>query len=64
MGLLKYAILGAAAIYGVKYATRKRSSDGKSMVDDFKVKATQYLDDVNDFGERIRHDYRQTSDLY
>lgn len=64
MGLLKYAILGAAAIYGVKYATRKRNSDGKSLVDDIKAKANQYLNEANNFGERIRYDYRQTSDLY
>ncbi|WP_316827397.1 YtxH domain-containing protein [Pedobacter miscanthi] len=64
MGLLKYAILGAAAVYGFKYATRKRTTDGKSLVDDFREKAPEYVDRVKNYGERIRQDYSQTSDLY
>lgn len=64
MGLLKYAILGVAAVYGFKYATRKRSTDGKSLVDDFSEKACGYLDDVRDYKERIKKDYSQTSELY
>jgi len=64
MGLLKYAVLGAAAIYGLKYATKKRISDGKSLVDDLKAKANQCLSEVSHFSESIGHDYRQTSDLY
>lgn len=64
MGLLKYAILGAAAVYGFKYATKKRVTDGKSLVDDFKEKAPEYLEKVKNYGERVRQDYSQTSDLY
>jgi hypothetical protein len=64
MGLLKYAILGTAAVYGIKYLTKKRSADGKSLADDIKTKANKYLNEVSHFGERIRHDYRQTNDLY
>lgn len=64
MGLLKYAILGAAAVYGFKYATKKRITDGKSLVDDFKEKAPEYLEKVKNYGERVRQDYSQTSDLY
>ncbi|GAA4209430.1 hypothetical protein GCM10022289_34880 [Pedobacter jeongneungensis] len=64
MGLLKYAILGAAAVYGFKYATKKRTTDGKSLVDDFKEKAPEYVDQVKNYGERIRQDYSQTSELY
>ncbi|WP_293310204.1 YtxH domain-containing protein [Pedobacter sp. UBA5917] len=64
MGLLKYAILGAAAVYGFKYATKKRSTDGKSLVDDLKEKAPGYLEKVKNYGERVRQDYSQTSELY
>jgi hypothetical protein len=64
MGLLKYAILGAAAVYGFKYATKKRSTDGKSLVDDFKEKAPGYVDRIKNYGDRIKRDYSQTSDLY
>ncbi len=64
MGLLKYAILGAAAVYGFKYATKKRATDGKSLIDDFKEKAPGYVGKVKNYSEQIRQDYRQTSDLY
>lgn len=64
MGLLKYAILGAAAVYGFKYATKKRATDGKSLVDDFREKAPEYVDKVKQYGDQIKKDYSQTSDLY
>ncbi|MGM9474933.1 YtxH domain-containing protein [Pedobacter sp. GSP4] len=64
MSLLKYAILGAAAVYGLKYATKKRTSDGKSLIDDFKAKAPEYVDRLKNYGERVKQDYSQTSDLY
>jgi hypothetical protein len=64
MGLLKYAILGAAAIYGFKYATKKRITDGKSLIDDLKEKAPEYVNRIKDYSEKIKQDYRQTSDLY
>jgi len=64
MGLLKYAILGAAAVYGFKYATKKRASDGKSLIDDLKERAPKYIDKVKNYGEQIKRDYSQTSDLY
>ena len=64
MGLLKYAILGAAAVYGFKYATKKRTTDGKSLIDDFKEKVPEYVDEINNYATKLRQDYRQTSDLY
>lgn len=64
MGLLKYAILGAAVVYGFKYATKKRTTDGKSLIDDFKKRVPEYIDEFNNYTEKIRRDYRQTNDLY
>ncbi|NII85617.1 YtxH domain-containing protein [Pedobacter riviphilus] len=64
MRLLKYAVLGAAAVYGFKYATKKRAADGKSLIDDFKEKVPRYVDKIRNYSEKIRQDYRQTSDLY
>jgi hypothetical protein len=64
MGLLKYAILGAAAVYGFKYVTKKRATDGKSLIDDLKGKAPEFVDKIKNYSEKIRQDYRQTSDLY
>lgn len=51
-------------MYGFKYATKKRITDGKSLVDDFKEKTSEYKNNIKDYGERIRQDYAQTSDLY
>ncbi|KQM72792.1 hypothetical protein ASE74_22185 [Pedobacter sp. Leaf216] len=64
MGLLKYAILGAAAVYGFKYATKKRAVDGKSLLDDLKDQAPKYVDRVKSYGDQIKRDYSQTSELY
>jgi hypothetical protein len=65
MSLLKYVILGAAAVYGFKYATKKRETDGKSLIDDFKEKAPDFVDRAKEFGEKVRKDYTQsTGGLY
>lgn len=60
MSLLKYVILGAAAVYGFKYATKKRETDGKSLIDDFKEKAPDFVDRAKEFGEKVRKDYTQS----
>ena len=39
MGLLKWAIVGAAAAYGIKHITKKRVEDGKSIIDDWNERA-------------------------
>ncbi|WP_131538640.1 YtxH domain-containing protein [Pedobacter nototheniae] len=64
MSLLKYALLGAAAVYGFKYATKKRPEDGKSMVDDFKETLPSIFDKAKAYGEKIKQDYQQTSGMY
>ncbi len=64
MGLLKYAILGAAAVYGFKYATKKRISDGKSLLDDLREKAPEFADRVKSYGDQVKNDYNQTTELY
>lgn len=64
MSLLKYAILGAAAVYGFKYATKKRETDGKSIIDDIKENAPDFINKAKEYGNRMKKDYTQTSDLY
>ena len=64
MSLLKYVILGAAAVYGYKYATKKRGIDGKSIVDDLKEQAPDYIDRAKRFGERVKQDLNQTNGMY
>jgi len=66
MGLLKWAIVGAAAAYGVKYITEKRKEDGKSIIDDWNEKAPdwiekakQYTDEaVNKVSSKVRENYQ------
>ncbi|MFC3562080.1 YtxH domain-containing protein [Pedobacter jamesrossensis] len=64
MSLLKYVILGAAAVYGYKYATKKRNTDGKSLIDDLKEQTPEYINKAKKFGEQIKQDISQTSNLY
>jgi type IV pilus biogenesis protein CpaD/CtpE len=66
MGLLKWAIVGAAAAYGIKYVTEKRKEDGRSIIDDWNEKAPdliekakQYTDEaVNKMASRMRENYQ------
>jgi len=64
MSLLKYVILGAAAVYGYNYATKKRVVDGKSIIDDLKEQAPDYIERAKKFGERVKQDLNQTNGLY
>lgn len=64
MSLLKYVILGAAAVYGYNYATKKRVVDGKSIIDDLKEQAPDYIERAKKFGEKVKQDLNQTNGLY
>ncbi|WP_421946179.1 YtxH domain-containing protein [Pedobacter sp.] len=64
MSLLKYVILGAAAVYGYNYATKKRVVDGKSIIDDLKEQAPDYIEKAKKFGEKVKQDLNQTNGLY
>ncbi|RDC57482.1 YtxH domain-containing protein [Pedobacter chinensis] len=64
MRLIKYAILGALGVYGFKYATQKRSVDGKSLIDDLTDAIPDIINKIRNYGEKIRKDYNQTTELY
>ncbi|TDO23260.1 YtxH domain-containing protein [Pedobacter duraquae] len=64
MGLLKMIIVGAAVAAGVKYATKKRVEDGRSLVDDFKDNIPEWKEKAMQFKEKIRQDYASTADNY
>ncbi|MDN3587081.1 YtxH domain-containing protein [Pedobacter aquatilis] len=64
MSLLKYVILGAAAVYGYNYATKKRVVDGKSIIDDLKDQAPDYIERAKRFGDKVKQDLNQTNGLY
>jgi hypothetical protein len=51
MSLLKWAVLGAAAAYGIKHITQKRVEDGKSLVDDWNEKAPEWIDKAKQYAD-------------
>lgn len=67
MGLFKNLLIGAAVVAGVNYITKKRP-DGKSMVDDIKEKAPEWIDKAREFGEKQKDQFARktptTTDTY
>jgi len=53
MGLLKTAIIGAAIYAGVKYITKKDPVTGKSVVDDLKDKAPEWMEKAKSYGNEF-----------
>lgn len=51
MGLFKNLLVGAAVVAGINYITKKRP-DGKSLVDDLKEKAPEWMDKAKQFGNQ------------
>ncbi|GGI28413.1 YtxH domain-containing protein [Pedobacter mendelii] len=49
MGLIKTAVIGAAIYAGVKYITKKDPITGKSVVDDIKDKAPEWIEKAKDY---------------
>jgi len=49
MGLLKWAIVGAAAAYGIKHITKKRVEDGKSIIDDWNERAPEWIEKAKQY---------------
>ncbi|MFD2147645.1 YtxH domain-containing protein [Mucilaginibacter antarcticus] len=51
MGILKYAILGAAVAFGIKQLTKKRE-DGSSVLDDLTEQSPELIDKVKGFANQ------------
>lgn len=64
MKLLKLALAGVAGVFAFKYATKKRESDGKSLVDDLSEQAPQIADKVKAFGEQIKDKYKSAAENF
>jgi hypothetical protein len=64
MGLLKTVIIGAALVAGVKYATKKRVEDGKSLFDDLQDALPGLKEKAMDFQSKVKQDYATTADEY
>jgi hypothetical protein len=63
MGLFKTALIGAAVYGAIKYVTKK-DVNGRSLVDDFKEKAPEWVDKAKRFKEDIAMDYKNRADSY
>ena len=64
MGLLKYVVIGAVAVYSFKYASKKRKIDGKSLLDDLKDGLNDAFCQAKEYKNRLEMDYNQTTKLY
>lgn len=62
MGLFKTALIGAAVYGAFKFATKK-NSNGKSIIDDIKNKAPEFMDKAKRFKEDIEMKYSK-NDLF
>lgn len=51
MGLLKYAILGAAVAFGINQLTKKRE-DGTSLMDDLTDRSPEFMDKAKDYASQ------------
>jgi uncharacterized protein YoxC len=63
MGLFKTVLLGAAVYGAYKYATKK-DVNGRSMVDDLKDKAPEFMDKAKRFKEDMEMKYNTREDTY
>lgn len=58
MGLLRTALIGAAVYGAIKYITKKDEKTGKSIVDDLKDKAPDWMDKAKEIKQDIESKLR------
>jgi hypothetical protein len=63
MGLFKTVLLGAAVYGAYKYATKK-DINGRSIVDDFKDKAPEFMDKAKRFKDDMESKYTNRGNTY
>jgi len=63
MGLLKTVLIGAAVYGAIKYVTKK-DMYGRSMVDDIKDKAPEWMDKAKNFKEDLEMKFKANDDPY
>lgn len=63
MSLFKNLLIGAAVVAGVNYITKKRP-DGKSMVDDLKEKAPEWMNKAKEFGNAQKEQFTGQKDQF
>jgi len=57
MGLLKTALIGAAVYGAIKYVTKK-DVNGRSMVDDLKDKAPEWMEKAKSLRDDVTREYK------
>ena len=62
MGLLKLIAVGAAVAYGINYATKKRA-DGRSLMDDVKEKAPEWMNKAKEYGNDMKSKMQASSTM-
>lgn len=62
MGLLKLIAVGAAVAYGINYATKKRA-DGRSLMDDVKEKAPEWMNKAKEYGSDMKSKMESSSTM-
>lgn len=63
MGLFRTALIGAAIYGAIKYITKKDET-GKSLVDDLKEKAPEWMDKAKNFKKDMEMKYNDLTDEY
>eukprot|EP01132_Coremiostelium_polycephalum_P023566 gene23566-28079_t len=63
MGLLKTALIGAAVYGAIKYITKK-DAYGRSIADDIRDKAPEWMDKAKNFKKDMQGKYREFTDEY
>ncbi|MGY3053932.1 hypothetical protein ACVWYG_002134 [Pedobacter sp. UYEF25] len=64
MKILKLALASAAAVMAFKYATKKRDSDGKSLIDDLSAQAPDIANGVKNFSDKIKEAFDSAVENY
>ncbi|MES2830346.1 MAG: YtxH domain-containing protein [Bacteroidota bacterium] len=57
MGLVKTALIGAAVYGAIKYITKKDDITGRSIVDDLKDKAPEWIDKAKGYKQEMEAKY-------
>ena len=63
MSLFKNLLIGAAVVAGVNYITKKRP-DGRSMMDDIKEKAPEWMNKAKEFGNTQKDRFGGATDQF
>jgi len=64
MGLIKTALIGAAVYGAIKYITKKDQLTGRSIVNDLKDKAPEWIDKAKGYKQDMESRYTNFANKY